>query len=270
MEPPSASPKNQILFGWPLKNPPAAECLAALTRPCAEPTTDEVMRLLRETKEGQCKECDPLEAGGGVLGGGGVPLGGAVPSGGGVPSDGDLALLKGDSRSGDPNEIAALAASEWLPVELSRIVGLLEELSGKGGQNAKGGETAKGGQTAKRGQTAVEGDAQSVPGRQDVPCGDETLERAYDKKKLRYDALAVYAKSSRKRRLLHHVAEMLGLSHLSASAKGGPILITKRSSAGVHSRHMRSCHIVSTQGIKGFPDPGAFEIVWDRCEMATA
>ena len=258
MEPPSASPKNQILFGWPLKNPPAAECLAALTRPCAEPTTDEVMRLLRETKEGQCKECDPLEAGGGVLGGGGVP------------SDGDLALLKGDSRSGDPNEIAALAASEWLPVELSRIVGLLEELSGKGGQNAKGGETAKGGQTAKRGQTAVEGDAQSVPGRQDVPCGDETLERAYDKKKLRYDALAVYAKSSRKRRLLHHVAEMLGLSHLSASAKGGPILITKRSSAGVHSRHMRSCHIVSTQGIKGFPDPGAFEIVWDRCEMATA
>ena len=269
MEPPSASPKNQILFGWPLKNPPAAECLAALTRPCAEPTTDEVMRLLRETKEGQCKECDPLEAGGGVLGGGGVPLGGVVPSGGGVPSDGDLALLKGDSRSGDPNEIAALAASEWLPVELSRIVGLLEELSGKGGQNAKGGQTAKGGETAKGvetakgGQTAIERDAQSVPGRQDVPRGDETLERAYD-------TLAVYAKSSRKRRLLHHVAEMLGLSHLSASAKGGPILITKRSSAGVHSRHMRSCHIVSTQAIKGFPDPGAFEILWDRCEMATA
>lgn len=111
MHPSSASPKNQILFGWPLHSPPAAGVLAALTQHCAEPTTSEAALLFHSHKMPPSENSEQQV---------GVPRGathatsGETGSGLGMPDEAAAA------RGGDASELAALAASEWLPDELVR------------------------------------------------------------------------------------------------------------------------------------------------------
>jgi hypothetical protein len=163
----AASPKRDILCGWPRDKPLSSEAVQTLSRPAADDTAlAELIRLRSaatsdgghksaggEGGEGGCEECD--EGGGGAGG-----------AGGGAVRVASLAAQLGST----------LAASEWDEAELAEVTSALRPLTLSSQQV---GETAS-------------------------------------------ETVTVAASSARRRRLVHYVADSLGLHHVTVAGEQRP------------------------------------------------